>query len=166
MYVCMCVRMNESRYVCDVLTCLLFPSVWRFCFSVLLFVRMCVNKKVCMYVCTVCMYVCIMYVCMYCMYVCMYVCLLPQSRHCYIASHHQLGICHNDVTENNTLPTCFRGGQVGILNKWNMNTDTVTDTGYKLDFVCMYVCMYVCDALTCLLILFVRRFCLSVPIYV
>ena len=58
-----------------------------------------------------------------CMYVCMYVCMhyvymsFPQMRHCNIAPLHQLGICHNNVTVDNTFPTCFGGVQVGIQNK-------------------------------------------------
>ncbi len=147
MYVCIYVFMYV--HVCDVLTCLLIPSVWRFCLSVPMFVRMCVKKELCMYVC------------MYFVYMS-----LPQMRHCYIAPHHPLGICHNNIAVDNTFPTCFGGGQVRTLNKWNMNTDTDADIGCKLDFVCMYACMYVYDALTCLLILFVWKFCLSVPIYV
>jgi len=113
MYVCIYVFMYV--HVCDVVTCLLIPSVWRFCLSVPMFVRMCVNKKVCMYVCTVCMYVC-MYVCMHtCKYACMHVCMyfvymsLPQMRLCDIAPHHPLGIYHNNVAADNTFPTCFRG---------------------------------------------------------
>ncbi len=45
----------------------------------------------------------------------------PQMRHCKIPPLHQLGICHNNVTVDNTFPTCFGGVQV----------------------VRMYVCMYV-----------------------
>ena len=52
-----------------------------------------------------------MYVCMY-VYICMSFSLM---RHCNIASLHQLGICHNNVTVDNT----------GL-------------------YVCMYVCAYVC----------------------
>ena len=58
----------------------------------------------------------------------------PQMRHCNIAPLHQLGICHNNVTVDNTFPTCFGGVEVGIQNKWNINTDTDTDTGCA----CMY----------------------------
>ena len=74
MRVCMRVCMYVSMNVCDVLTCKLIPSVWRFCLSVPMFVRilMCVNKEVCMHVC---MYVYIMWhVYMYIpKYVCIYV---------------------------------------------------------------------------------------------
>ena len=41
----------------------------------------------------------------------------PQMRHCNIAPLHQLGFCHNNITVDNTFPTCFGGGQVGIHNK-------------------------------------------------
>ena len=60
MRVCMRVCMYVSMNVCDVLTCKLIPSFWRFCLSVPMFVRilMCVNKEVCMHVC---MYVYIMW---------------------------------------------------------------------------------------------------------
>ena len=36
-------------------------------------------------------------------------------RHCIIAPIHQLGICHINVTVDNTFPTCFGGVQVGII---------------------------------------------------
>ncbi len=36
----------------------------------------------------------------------------PQMSHCNIAPLHQLGICHNNVTVDNTFPTCFGGVQV------------------------------------------------------
>ena len=48
-----------------------------------------------------------------------------QMRHCNIAPLYQLGICHNNVTVDNTFPTCFGGVQDRIC-------------------ICMYVCMYVC----------------------
>ena len=86
----------------------------------------------CMYVCMhtckyacmhVCMYVC-MLVCMHtCKYACMHVCMyfvymsLPQMRHCNIAPHHPLGVCHNNIAVDDTFPTCFGGGQVRALNK-------------------------------------------------
>ena len=38
-------------------------------------------------------------------------------RHCYNAPLSKLGIFHNNVTEDNTFPTCFGGVQVGIQNK-------------------------------------------------
>ena len=53
------------------------------------------------------------------MYVCITYMRFPQMSHCNIAPLHQLGICHTNVTVDNTFPTCFGG-------------------------VRMYVCMYVC----------------------
>ena len=46
-----------------------------------------------------------------------------QMRHCNIAPLYQLDICHNNITVDNTFPTCFGGVQDRI-------------------YVCMYVCMY------------------------
>ena len=69
-------------------------------------------------------------VCMYYVYMS-----FPQMRQCNIAPHHQLAICHNNVIVDNTFPTCFGGVQVGIQNKWNINTDM---------YVCVYMYMYVC----------------------
>ena len=66
----------------------------------------CMNLMVVARVCPVVM---VMYVCMYVCTVCMS---FPQMRHCNIAPLHQLGICHNNVTVDNTFPTCFGGVQV------------------------------------------------------
>ena len=54
-----------------------------------------------------------------CIYVCMYnvYMIFPQMRHCNMVPLHQLGICHNNVIVDNTFPTCFGVGQVGIQNK-------------------------------------------------
>jgi nuclear pore complex protein Nup62 len=57
-------------------------SSWRFCLSLVICIYVCMYRYVCMYVCTyvyvcICIYVCILCIlCMYIMYVYMYVCTL------------------------------------------------------------------------------------------
>ena len=79
-----------------------------------------------------------------------------QMRH-YI---HQLSFCHNNVTVDNTFPPCCGGVQVGIQNKWNIDTDigckcmyvliknfsVISNLGLQLLYVhtSMYASMYIC----------------------
>ena len=46
-----------------------------------------------------------------------------QMRHCNIPPHNQLGLCGNNVTVDNTIPTRFGGMYVSM-------------------YVCIYVCIY------------------------
>ena len=92
------------------------------------------------------------------MYVCMYVCMyvdmsFPQMRHCNIAPLRQLCFCRNNVTADNTFPTCFGVGQVGIQNKWNIDADADTIQGANstlqvAGLICTYVHMHVCMYVT------------------
>ena len=74
-----------------------------------------------LYVCKECLYLSMyVYIYVYSIYICMYYVYMsfPQMSHCNIAPLHQLGICHNNVTVDNTFPTL----------------------GYKINEI--YVCMY------------------------
>ena len=51
MYVCMYACMYVRKYKCMRCANLHINSVWSFCLSVPMFVEMCVNKEVCLYVC-------------------------------------------------------------------------------------------------------------------